>query len=43
MTHRLVFVTLGVIGQPAMRGFLDRIGAVYASAERSAGFFAQET
>lgn len=43
MHERIAFFTLGVlkapVGDAAVQGFVDRIGAVYAAAEGSAGFF----
>ena len=43
MTLRVSFFTLGVlkaqVGEPAVQGFVDRIGNVYAAADGSAGFF----
>lgn len=40
---RIAFFTLGVlkapVGDPAVQGFVDRIGDVYAAAEGSSGFF----
>jgi hypothetical protein len=45
MTARISFFTLGVlkapVGDPAVQGFVDRLGDVYAAAEGSAGFFAR--
>ena len=45
MTSRISFFTLGVlksaVGDPAVQGFVDRIGDVYAAAEGSVGFFAR--
>lgn len=45
MTSRLAFFTLGVLSEPvgaaAVQGFVDRIAAVYASADGSDGFFAR--
>lgn len=42
---KLAFFTLAVLkapaGDPAVQGFMDRIGAVYADAEGSAGFLAR--
>jgi hypothetical protein len=45
MTARISFFTLGVMKGPAgdavVQGFVDRLPAVYAAAEGSAGFFAR--
>ena len=43
MTDKIAFFTFGVlkspVGEPEVQGFLDRVGAVYAAADGSAGFF----
>lgn len=45
MSSRLAFFTIGVLKEPvgaaAVQGFMDRVAAVYAQADGSAGFFAR--
>jgi hypothetical protein len=45
MSKQIALMTFGVMkgkaGDPAVQGFVDRIGVVYAESEGSAGFFAR--